>query len=392
MALERLLDGEGCGGSVFTTDRGAREAFVLAASPPRGRIKNEIAALHAQYRKRCARWGLDPSAPAFSRLFVSDLANQDESLWRSALVDDLSGGAVSIVQQCPMAGGSLALLSYHIDDTGNPFRHAWTAGHGNDRSNGHFLAGRRYGFFWQASLAVATPRNADRQTAVLFKQLKAKLQPYGMTLLDNAVRTWVYVRDIDINYNAMVLARRDFFSREGLQTRYIASTGIEGIVRPVSALVGLDAFAAGPLEPGQLVRMEAPDHLSPTIAYGVTFERGTRLRFGDRSHLYISGTASIDSKGNIVHSGDPAAQTRRILDNIGALLAPHGAGLPDMAYILAYLRSWKDYDRVTAVLRDRLPADLPLLVLVGAVCRPGWLVELEGRAIIPDDAPYPAFG
>ncbi len=392
MAMERLQDGGGCGGSVFTTGRGAREAFVLAASPRPDRIEAEIAAVHAQYRDRCARLGLDPAAPAFSRLYVSDLANQDEPLQRSALVDDLSGGAVSIVQQCPMTGGSLALLSYHLDDTGIPFRRTWTAGRGEDRSNGLFLACRRYGFFWQVSLAVATPRNADRQTTALLKRLKTNLLTRGMTLHDNAVRTWVYVRDIDQHYGAMVRARREFFEREELRTRYIASTGIEGIVRPVGALVGLDTFAAGPLEPGQLVRMEAPDHLSPTIAYGVTFERGSRLRFGDRSHLYISGTASIDREGNIVHPGDPAAQTHRILDNIEALLAPHGAGMPDMAYILAYLRSWKDYDRVAAVLRDCLPADLPLLVLVGAVCRPGWLVELEGRAIIPDDAPYPAFG
>ena len=70
-------------------------------------------------------------------------------------------------------------------------------------------------------------------------------------------------------------------------TRFIASTGIEGFSKEVNSLVSFDAFAIKNLKQEQIVRMEAPKNLPPTITYGVTFERGTRVRFGDRSHLHI---------------------------------------------------------------------------------------------------------
>ena len=51
-----------------------------------------------------------------------------------------------------------------------------------------------------------------------------------MTIRDNLVRTWIYVADIDVNYDGVVRARNDVFRRYGLtaDTHYIASTGIGG--------------------------------------------------------------------------------------------------------------------------------------------------------------------
>ena len=127
------------------------------------------------------------------------------------------------------------------------------------------------------------------------------------------------------------------------------------------------------------------------IKYGVTFERGLRVRFGDRSHLHISGTASIDKNGTIMHLNDVRKQTLRTLDNIKALLAPHGAGLNDMAYYIVYVRNFKDRNKIKEVLEKVIPPEIPLLLLEGAVCRPAWLVELEGVALIPDKSDFPPF-
>jgi len=38
-----------------------------------------------------------------------------------------------------------------------------------------------------------------------------------------------------------------------------------------------------------------------------------------------------------------------------------------------------------------VPADVPVLLLEAAVCRPAWLVEVEGVAIVPDSTRHPAF-
>ena len=45
-----------------------------------------------------------------------------------------------------------------------------------------------------------------------------------------------------------------------------------------------------------------------------------------------------------------------------------------------------DHARVLPVLRERL-GDAPMLVLDAPVCRPGWLIEIEGIATIPVEIP-----
>jgi enamine deaminase RidA (YjgF/YER057c/UK114 family) len=117
--------------------------------------------------------------------------------------------------------------------------------------------------------------------------------------------------------------------------------------------------------------------------YGVTFERGLAVDFGDRRHLYISGTASIDKAGRILHEGDVQRQTGRALDNIAALLKRGGAGLADLAYAIIYLRDFADAPAVERILAERLGSGIPRVMLLARVCRPGWLVEIEGLAITP---------
>ena len=214
-----------------------------------------------------------------------------------------------------------------------------------------------------------------------------------MTLLDNGIRTWVYIHDIDNHYKGMVKARKAFFRQQGLNpdTRYLASTGIEGYSREVYSLVALDAFAIKNLQRDQIVRMEALENLPPTIQYGVTFERGIRVRFGDRSHLHISGTASINKNGDVMYPSDVRKQTQRSIENVRALLAPHSTGLNDLAYLIVYIRNIKDRNKVMEILGKEVPSETPLLLLESAVCRQAWLVEIEGIVLIPDSNEYPDF-
>jgi enamine deaminase RidA (YjgF/YER057c/UK114 family) len=153
----------------------------------------------------------------------------------------------------------------------------------------------------------------------------------------------------------------------------------------------MDALAFGGLGDGQIIKMEALDHLSPTIRHGVTFERGIRVRFGDRSHLHLSGTASIDRYGKIVHPEDVPKQTERTVANMSALLEGQGASIQHLAYIILYLRDASGFEAVKQHLHAFIPREIPLLPVTAAVCRPGWLIEMEGVAIAPDDAPFPAF-
>lgn len=379
--------------SSFYTAEGAEEIFIKIESREESSFQRELDTLYENYCLAVEQCGLSEDTLVFGRFYVSDIANEKDILRASRVFQALRKGAVSTIQQCPVDGGSLNLLVYHIKQNGNGLKKEVFTFDDEHRRNGALIHGTSYDLLWAANFYGTGAFDSYSQTREIFQSFNAVLDANNMTLLDNAVRTWLYVRDVDNHYAGMVNARREYFETEGLtpDTRYIASTGIEGFSKEVDSLVSFDACAIGNLKPEQIVRMEAPENLSPTIDYGVTFERGTRIRFGDRSHLHISGTASIDKHGDVMHIGDPRGQAERTVENVQALLEPHGAGLKDMAYIIAYIRNLKDRNKVMDVLSHELPDHVPFLLLEGAVCRPSWLVELEGVGIIPDRTEYPDF-
>ena len=192
------------------------------------------------------------------------------------------------------------------------------------------------------------------------------------------------MRDVDVNYAGVVKARKEVFVTQNLteKTHYIASTGIEGRHADPSVLVQMDTYAVDGLEPGQLQYLYAPTHLNPTYEYGVTFERGTTVTYGDRKHVFISGTASIDNHGEILHPGNVLKQAERMMENITALLAEAGATPADILQAITYLRDPADYAVVKRYLDIAYP-DMPRLIVLAPVCRPGWLIETECIAVVP---------
>ena len=184
------------------------------------------------------------------------------------------------------------------------------------------------------------------------------------------------------------MARRQYFERIGLtaKSHFIASTGIEGRHPDPRMLVETDAYSVGGLASEQVRFLYAKDHLSPTMDYGVTFERGTAVTYGDRRQVYISGTASIDAEGKVMYPGDVSMQTRRMLENISALLKEAGAKLKDIAMAVVYLRDAADYSIVRKIVMETCP-DLNAVFVLAPVCRPAWLVEMECLALVPCKAP-----
>jgi enamine deaminase RidA (YjgF/YER057c/UK114 family) len=301
--------------------------------------------------------------------------------------------ALSIIEQKPVGCGPVSLLSYHLRDPIKALTKQLSHPAADGWRNDLIVKGRNYSLLLTANHTGGDSFDAYTQTKTIFDSLNSLVEQNGMTLLDNGIRTWVFVRDLDNHYKDMVRARREYFAAHGLtdKTRYLASTGILGMTYSPKRIVSVDSLSVGGLVAGQVVRMEALSHMRPTILYGVTFERGLRVRFGDRSHLYVSGTASISSQGEVLHEGDAELQARRAIENVRALLKAQSATLEDMAYVLAYVRNAHDRHQVARVLDEQLGGRIPLLLTEAAVCRPTWLMELEGVAIIPDKSEFPPF-
>ena len=298
------------------------------------------------------------------RFFLSDPASQASRL--EAALKGLPAAATSIIGQPPLDGTAIAAWVYAVEGgelkdgvfTHNGYEHVWTGG--------------------MASVATGS----EAQMAGIFRDYEKTLAAKGMNVAGNCLRTWIFVRDVDANYAGVVKGRRDYFGRIGLtpDTHFIASTGIAGFSADPGQLVRMDAYSVKGLDDKQIRYLHAYDHLSPTALYGVTFERGTAVTYGDRKHVFISGTASIDKDGQVVHVGDPGKQTERMLENVDALLKEAGAGFGDIAYTLVYLRNASDYQCVRTVLERDCPTLNPIYVLA-PVCRPAWLVEMECLAV-----------
>lgn len=374
--------------STFSTSSGNSEYYLTLGSSEGTSFKEAVEELAGWYAEVTLENGLDETTIQFTRFYLSDIVNDYCCLEKSELFSMVKNGAVSCIEQSPVAGGQLAMLVYHIKaSNGSSFK---KKSYGTKKI---FTEIENYSLLWNAGSCTKLYPDSAMQTLRIFSDLSIDLRMHNMNLRDNTVRTWIYVKDVDNNYAGMTNARRELFNIVGLtsDSRYIASTGIEGGAVDPGCLVSVDSLSIGKIQEAQIVRMEALQNLNSTIQYGVTFERGTKIRFGDRSHLYISGTASIDNKGNILYGSDILRQTERTIDNINALLSPHGATLKDMQYMIVYLRNPKHYTIIKGLLDRLIPENVAILPVEGPVCRPGWLVEMEGVAIIPDDTDFPPF-
>ena len=305
------------------------------------------------------------SSIVFKRYFLSDATNQ------VPVIQENDACTVSYIQQPPLDGSKVAVWLYLQKGTEVvPMNNSTVVRH-----NG-------YQHVWTFGLMDSTSATSYMQTwQTLFIYIDI-LKLFQATLEKNCVRTWFFVRDVDTQYGGLVKSRRECFMEQGLtpETHYIASTGIGGTPYNPKALVQLDSYAMTGFELEQQRYLNGLSHLNRTIEYGVTFERATLMQYGDRNHVYISGTASINNKGEVMHVGNVQQQTLRMWENVETLLNEGGMSYDDVMQIIVYLRDSADYEMVKRMFEEKYP-DIPTVFTLAPVCRPTWLVEMECMAV-----------
>ena len=309
-----------------------------------------------------------PNARAvFKRYFLSDAANQADDV----IMADVTDCAKSIIQQAPLDGTKIALWVYLMTN----IQTSITKSGLYEVSHGEF----RHLFNASAHNLAA---NSEYQMRLLFNEYIMQLAEEGCTLSENCIRTWLFVNDIDLNYGGVVRARNQVFFTQGLtvHTHFISSTGIGGRQQDPNVLTQMDNYAVAGIKQEQIHYLYAPTHLNRTSDYGVSFERGTYIDYADRRHVFISGTASINNKGEIMFPKDIEKQTQRMIENVEVLLKEAECSFDEVGEMVVYLRDIADYDLVRNVFDARFSGK-PYIIVHAPVCRSGWLIEMECMAV-----------
>ena len=341
---------------------------MLRVTNPRLTFVEQVESLHAAYEQLISE-ELPGAVAVLKRYFLSDAANQADILMATQV--EHCNCAISVVEQPPLDGTKVALWVYL--QTGVLTR---TLPHGD-----YEVSHGGYRHIWSASNFNKASKS-EYQTRLLLNDYVMRLAEQGCSLANNCIRTWFFVQNVDVNYSGVVKARNEVFLTQNLteKTHFIASTGIAGRHASHEVLVQMDAYAVAGLQAGQIHYLYAPTHLNPTYEYGVSFERGTYIDYGDRRHVFISGTASINNRGEIMYPGDIRRQTERMWENVETLLAEAECTYEHVGHLIVYLRDIADFSVVEDMFEERFP-NIPKVYLQAPVCRPGWLIEMECMAV-----------
>jgi 2-iminobutanoate/2-iminopropanoate deaminase len=126
-----------------------------------------------------------------------------------------------------------------------------------------------------------------------------------------------------------------------------------------------------------IVRTEqAPAAIGP-------YSQAVVVPVGDQRMVFCSGQIALDPRTGQVIEGDVAAQTRQVLENLGAVLAAAGARFADVVKTTIFLADMADFAAVNAIYGERFPQDPPARATVAAAGLPRNVrVEIEAIAVI----------
>jgi enamine deaminase RidA (YjgF/YER057c/UK114 family) len=103
--------------------------------------------------------------------------------------------------------------------------------------------------------------------------------------------------------------------------------------------------------------------------------------------VYLRGQIGQDLETReSVGIGDVTTQTERAMANIALLLEESGSALEDIVKIVVYLTDVRYRDPVYRVMGRWLKGVFPVStgVVVTALARPEWVVEIDATAVIPE--------
>ena len=93
--------------------------------------------------------------------------------------------------------------------------------------------------------------------------------------------------------------------------------------------------------------------------------------------VYVSGTLPFDKDNNVVHVGDPAAQTRHVLETIQSVIVAAGGTMADVTFNMIFITDWGNYAAINSVYAEFFPGDKPARYCIQCgLVKPDALIEI----------------
>jgi len=245
----------------------------------------------------------------------------------------------------------------------------------------------------------------QRSAEKAFEQARIILGSEGLSF-GHIVRQWNYVEDISRvenpvanvqHYQVFNDVRSRFYGEGDFSKGYPAATGIGmstgGVVIGFIAVSDSEKVKVRPVKnPRQVDAHSYSKDVLVGKSTGVMaekctpkFERGKMVILGGRTHVYVSGTASIIGE-KTMHPGDVKRQTITTIENIQSLFSRENQELlgvhfnfPEVrfSHLRVYVKHRDDIPEVKSICESRLNFESSLY-LESDICREELLVEIEG--------------
>lgn len=99
---------------------------------------------------------------------------------------------------------------------------------------------------------------------------------------------------------------------------------------------------------------------------------------------------NLDDAQNI-NSHDPVEQTHKVMQNIKQLIEECGGTMEHLVKVVVYITDVRHREAIYRTMGEYIKGVHPVStgLVVQALARPEWLVEIDGTAVIPDNPPEP---
>jgi enamine deaminase RidA (YjgF/YER057c/UK114 family) len=122
-------------------------------------------------------------------------------------------------------------------------------------------------------------------------------------------------------------------------------------------------------------------NLDNDLCHAVVTRGGRTVWMRGQCPQDLDTAASIESR-------DPGAQTEKVMANIRQLLEEAGGRMEHLVKLVVYITDVRHREAVYRAMGAHLRGVHPVStgLVVDALARPEWLVEIDATAVIPDEA------